>query len=430
VTDVAENDLALTAQTRLVLRPLSVTVRGPGELLVGDLSRGEFVVLPEIAGTVLQALREGGTLGQVAASLRTSLGEDIDVLDFATALLDLGFVAAVDDVEIASLPGTLYTGGRIAAAAVRFLRPLFTPPAWVCYAALLLIDLIMLAGVPSLRPHAAELYFLRNPLLSLACVTATTTVAAGCHELAHWLAARNEGVPARVTISRRGFFLVYQTDLTALRTIPRRRRLGPLLAGLACDTVLLSLFVLPRAGAAAGWWRLTGTLAGYLAAVSVGLGTVMLFQVLVFMRTDLYAVLALGFDCLNLTEVSRLMVRAWVRPLTDAQRAELDAADPNDLRVARWYRVLLAAGIVAGAGYFVAIFIPAAWRIITWIVLGLAHHPPETVAFWEALAAGAILLFPVTAPLVLFVREHHRLPHATRRTALDCLYGCRSGMPS
>jgi putative peptide zinc metalloprotease protein len=281
-----------------------------------------------------------------------------------------------------------------------------------------------------LRPHAAELYFLRNPLLSLACVTATTTVAAGCHELAHWLAARNEGVPTRVTISRRGFFLVYQTDLTALRTIPRRRRLGPLLAGLACDTVLLSLFVLPRAGAAAGWWRLTGTLAGYLAAVSVGLGTVMLFQVLVFMRTDLYAVLALGFDCLNLTEVSRLMVRAWVRPLTDAQRAELDAADPNDLRVARWYRVLLAAGIVAGAGYFVAIFIPAAWRIITWIALGLAHHPPVTVAFWEALAAGAILLFPVTAPLVLFVREHHRLPHATRRTALDCLYGCRSGMPS
>jgi putative peptide zinc metalloprotease protein len=403
---VPETGPVLTAQTRLDLRPLSVTARGPGELLVGVLSRGEFVVLPEIAGDVLSALREDVTLGEAADSLRTSLGEDVDVVDFATALLDLGFVAAVDGVAVGDAAENLYTGGPVADVALRFLRPLFSVPAWICYAVLLLTDVTLLLAVGSLRPHAAELYFLHNPMLSLACVVATTTVTACFHELAHFLGARHEGVPARVTISRRGYVMVLQTDLTALRAVPRRRRFGPLLAGLACDTVILSLLVVSRAGAIAGWWHLPATFAGYLAAVSVGLGTIMLTQVLVFLRTDLYAVLALGFDCLNLTAVARLMVRAWVRPLNDAQRAELAAADPNDLRVARWYRILLAAGIIVGVGYFAYFFIPAAWRVLSWLGTGLADHSPATFPFWEALGCGAVLLFPVATPLVLFIREH------------------------
>jgi putative peptide zinc metalloprotease protein len=132
----------------------------------------------------------------------------------------------------------------------------------------------------------------------------------------------------------------------------------------------------------------------------------MLFQILVFLRTDLYAVLALGYDCLNLTSVARLMVRAWIRPLTDAQKAELAAADPNDLKVARWYRILLAAGIVAGAAYLVTVAIPAVWRLISWIADQLTRKSPTTFSFWESLAAGALLLVLYVIPLVLAVREH------------------------
>ncbi len=407
---MADGDVVeLTGESRIVLRPLSVTVRRPGELLVGDLSQGEFVVLPEIAGAVIDAIREHRTLAQAEAALLATLGEEIDVVDFAGSLLDLDFVASVNAVELgASDRRTLYTGGRIAAAVLQVLRPFFSLPAFVCYALLFVTDVVLLLGaVPSLRLHSSELFFLHDPMLSLAAVGATLLVSGACHELAHWFGARNEDVPSRIEVSRRGFIMVMQTDLSLLRTVPRRRRFAALMAGPAWDTVVLSALVLPRAAAAAGWWHPPVVFAGYLAAVTVGLATAMTFQLMVFARTDLYAVLAFGYDCLNLTRVSRLMLRAWFRPLNAELRAELDNADPNDLRVARWYRVLLGVGIVAGTGYLFDIAIPAAWRIIRWVWAGLAHHSPAGFAFWEALVSGVVLLLPdVVIPLVLAVRDH------------------------
>jgi hypothetical protein len=91
-----------------------------------------------------------------------------------------------------------------------------------------------------LRPHVTQLFFLPNPVLSVALLAAIGMPLAMTHELAHWLGARINGVLARITISRGYYMLVAQTDLSALWAVPRRRRFPPLLAGIAWDTVRLS----------------------------------------------------------------------------------------------------------------------------------------------------------------------------------------------
>jgi putative peptide zinc metalloprotease protein len=106
-----------------------------------------------------------------------------------------------------------------------------------------------------LRPHVTQLFFLPNPVLSVALLAAIGMPLAMTHELAHWLGARINGVPARITISRGYYMLVAQTDLSALWAVPRRRRFPPLLAGIAWDTVRLSGLIAARAAQLAGWWH-------------------------------------------------------------------------------------------------------------------------------------------------------------------------------
>ena len=86
-----------------------------------------------------------------------------------------------------------------------------------------------------------------------------------------------------------------------------------------------------RAAALAGWWN-PGALGGRLiAALIVTHVLAISWQFFVFPRTDVYAVLAVGLGCLNLTRISRLRMARRYRRLTPAESAELAAAGPRDL---------------------------------------------------------------------------------------------------
>ena len=94
---------ALGGASHVLLRPLSITVSEDDSFMVGDLARGEFIQVPPIAVTVINALRSGQAVADVAAEARRAAGQDVDVIEFVETLVDCGFVAAVDGVPV---PGT------------------------------------------------------------------------------------------------------------------------------------------------------------------------------------------------------------------------------------------------------------------------------------------------------------------------------------
>ncbi len=383
--------------TEVELPELTITREGD-EYLVGDLARGEFIAVPQVAVAVIDELRAGHTVAQAAAAVGAATGVEVDVADFAAQLVQLGF-ASVKGSD-AEPPGPrLGLGGRAGAVAARLARPLYSWPAFACYALLLAACLAVLAAVPGLRPRYHQLFFLQNPVASFVLLSLLWMPLGAVHELAHWLGARVQGLPARISVSRRYYELVLQTDLSALWSVPRRRRFGPLLAGLATDTIALAVLTAARAAQLGGWWRPPGPLTRLTAALIVAQLLSIGWQFVVFMRTDLYAVLVTGLGCQNLTRVSRLRAASRYRRLTAAESAELAGASQADLSTARWYWLVQAAGLAIVVASFFRYLLPFAVYIIRWTGKGLTANSPASLAFWQVAVCGCVILVPLALPL-------------------------------
>jgi putative peptide zinc metalloprotease protein len=403
----------LTAGSRVELHPLSMRPDGSG-FMVGNLARGEFIVVPAIAVVIIDALRCGQTLAEVADHARDHAGTDIDVADFIGTLRDLGFVASIDGVPMAADGPELTYGGRLGAVAARLSRPLYSASAWAAYGLLFVGTLVLLTGIAWFRPRYGQFFFLPSPVLSLAVLTIVGIPLGMLHELAHWLGARVEGVPARITISRRYYLLVLQTDLSALWALPRRRRFSALLAGIAFDTVVLAALLCGRAAQYLGWWHPQPALARLLAALVLLQVLSISFQFVVFLRTDLYAVLITGLGYLNLTRVSRLQMASRYRRLNESEQRELASADPRDMAAAHWYGWVQVAGAAITAFYFAAFFAPAGIQLVRWVITGLTTTPATSLRFWSVLISGWVAALPIIIPPLTYMRDRRQGKSAAR----------------
>ena len=407
---------AIGAASTLVFRPLSVVRQGE-DYLVGDLERGDYIALPEIGVTVMELLRSGRTVGQAAERASAAAGTEVDVADFAQALCAQGFAepAPPGPASPGSAPagvGSATPGGQEVTRS-RWAAVLFGPFGWAVFGLLAAASVAIYAARPRLFPHSSDPFFLSSPVRSVVAATIIMLLLGFGHEICHLLAARAEGVPARITVSRRLYLLVLETDLTRLWSIPRRRRYAPLMVGIALDLFVLFATQVALLGQSCGWWLLPAAAARALAALSYLQVAVIIPQFFVFLRTDIYAVLATATGCLNLWRVTRLTVRARLRLATAAQREELTRARPHDLAVARWFGWVYAAGMILATWFFFLYFLPVTIRLLTSMAHALAGADIRHAAFWEALAFGLLLLSSRAMTLWVFIRDLTRRRRAT-----------------
>jgi putative peptide zinc metalloprotease protein len=315
----------LTGTSRLELVDLSI-IEQDGGFIVGDSTRGDFVQMPSIGVTVIERLRAGASIAEVTATFREIASSeaapsgDVDVLDFAKALLELGFVAAVDGAVIADTGSDQPERRWLTGPRPEKIRWLFGRVAWSVYSLLFAGCIAIEIAAPSYRPHGSDFFFLNDPLASVAILTLISFAVVGGHECFHWLAGCAQGVGARFAISRRLYFLVFETDLTQLWSVPRRRHYGPLLAGMASDTIVLSVTIAIRMLAASGAVSIPPAATRLLGAVAVLVTTNLVWQFCVFLRNDLYLVLSTLLGCVNLWRVAMLTVKRTLWHLTPASK--------------------------------------------------------------------------------------------------------------
>ena len=211
-------------------------------------------------------------------------------------------------------------------------------------------------------------------------------VLAGVHELAHVVAAADLGVPARLRITRRLYFLTFETNLTGLWAVPPRQRVGPLMAGMGFDAIVLCGVVSMRA-VGVGPDR-------FLAAVALVEVSAIVGQFFVFLRTDVYAVMTALLGCTNLAQTTRLLLRRRLWRMSPAHERVLASAPARDVAVARWYRYVHVAGMAVAAWFFVVFFVPSTWHLLTWMDASLTSARTSTGSFIEALMLGVLLLSP------------------------------------
>jgi putative peptide zinc metalloprotease protein len=384
----------------------SITVVDDGEdVLVGNPATGVFVAVPPVGGVVIRALQRGADPAEAAAEAERFVGEPVDVAEFLAGLAEAGVMPNDDEAASARPSARIQQRGWLAGPEPRLVQWLFGRVAWTGYAAAAVFSLACLIARPQLRPSPQDAFVLPdNAGLALLVWLPLSYLRAALHEAWHWLAARALGLTARFGVDRRLYFLVFETDLSQLWTVPRRQRYGPQLAGLAIDSVqLAALLALSLTG-----WLDPASLSGRVIAAWVLLLVFsMLWQCMLFLRTDLYGVLVTATGCRNLWEVKSLLLRRAFGRLDADGAAQLAAAHPRDLVVGRWFRWLYLAGLGIAAGYLAAVFVPVQLTLIGWAADELRAGPLQP-RFWTTLVLCVVIYLPLALVAWLWLTGRRR----------------------
>ncbi|MGN9913911.1 hypothetical protein ACTMTJ_40895 [Phytohabitans sp. LJ34] len=370
--------IALTDQARVELHSLAIGPEDDGVQEVGRPETGVFIALPAEGIRLLSWLDSGFTLGEVRRRFTAIYGVAPELDEFVTGLLDCGFVKAVDGT--ATSPAAAESAGRgwrlLASLPQHRVAWILAPPMRLLYAGVWLAVPVLFVLRPDLIPHAANALLDLQASLNLLLLVLLVWVMLFLHELAHMLAARARGCVASLSISRRLYFLVAQTDMSGIRAVPRRERYAPYLAGMTFDlAVLLACTALRMAGVGGG----VPTVIAYIVGAQIA------YQFAIFLRTDLYFVLTNWLRTGNLTQdVQAILNDRWRRSRGKA-RLDLSGIPARERRIARLYLPFYVLGIAAAIANLVFYVLPVLAGLVMRAVSGLLGHD-GVLSRWDGIA--------------------------------------------
>jgi hypothetical protein len=375
---------------RLEFHPLTFVEEHDG-ITVGRPDAESYATLPEDGAALLRRLSEGMPVPEAADWYRTEFGEAIDMEDFVAALHELRFIR--EDGESPVVQGE-----------VRFQRlgrAVFSPVAWAAYAALVAAALAVLAFMPALRPHADHVFFTSSLVAVQVVLTLSQVPAILLHESFHVLAGRRLGLPSRLSIGRRLYFLVVQTALDGLLSVPRRKRYLPFLAGMLADVLLFSLLTVVAALAGPNLVGRLGLAVAYMIVLRLA------WQFYVFLRTDLYFVFTTMLGCTNLHEATTAHLRGKFAWLPGVRKSTSDDQDwsPRDRRVAPWFALVTVAGVAFLLGTLVVAIVPVVVGFVVRTWTALARGTSGGAGFWDSAVSVLLIVIQVVLLVVVSLRD-------------------------
>jgi hypothetical protein len=200
------------------------------------------------------------------------------------------------------------------------------------------------------------------------------------HEGFHALAARRRGLPSTLGIGRRFYYLVAETRLNSLYSVPRGQRYLPFFAGALIDAVgVCALTLLSAAGRHSG---APAWLSGLALAFAFSGVLRLAWQCLFYLETDFYFVINTAARCDDLHGAAKHRIRSWLRSgLGRAPKPDAPTDDDwseHDRAAARWYAPLMVAGYAFSLGMLIFVAIPTAVRFWTTVVHRLDGSQPRT----------------------------------------------------
>jgi putative peptide zinc metalloprotease protein len=383
----------------------------PDLAVVGRPALGEFVELPSLAADAIRLLDAGLAVAEVARRLQDEQNVELDVAELAEALIELGFVAAIDGRPLPD-PADDVPGSHLPRLRPEHVRWMLGWPPVALWLATLTAATLTWWRQPDLLMAPSDFFWTGYVGLAVLVNTAMFSVSLSVHELLHLATARAYGAQSRISLSTRLHHLVIQTDVTAAWAAPRAARYRVYLAGLAWDSLLIgtSTLLVAYAGLPALADRL-------LAALSLVVLLSMLLQTRVYLRTDLYYVLMEWLRGRRLVEDGWAFVRHLARRLrrrsSQDPTADMSARERRGVRI---YAVAMAGGVAVALISFVAyglpILIEGVIRAVTNLIDGLHDGEPLRV-----LDSTAIILVEGGIQVVFLVTFHRRHRHWFRRGA-------------
>jgi hypothetical protein len=365
----------------LSLHPLTFLEDGD-EVVIGRRDIDSYAYFPPDGAALVRRLGEGRPPAEVAAWYRETYGEAVDIDEIVATLRELGFVRDVDAPPAVERPLRWQGVGRA----------LFSPLAMALYATAIVAAAVACLRDPGLLPAAGHVRFTDSLLIAGLTLFFGQIALTLVHESFHVLAGRRLGLNTSVRISRRLYYVVFETRLDGLVSVPRRQRYLVILAGLLADVLVVCALI----GVAA---TTSGTAHGLCLALAFTTLPRIMWQFFFYLRTDVYylATTALGLDDLDGAARQRL------REL--ARRAPSDRSfSERDRRAAGWYAPLMVAGYALSVTMLVLVVVPLAAHFFGPALRWLSGEPAGSQVLGSAVLLG-ITLFELSLAFAVALRE-------------------------
>jgi len=375
----------------LPLHPLVYLEEGE-EVTVGRVDIDSYAVFPADGAELLRSLADGVPPREVARCYEAANGEGIDMLDLLSTLDELGFVrAASDPAPVIGTPPVRWQ---------RLGQVLFSRPALACYLLVAVLGTVETIRVPQLAPRPSDLFFTSYFTLIELTLYLGQIVFLLVHEGFHALAGRRLGVSSKLSVSHRLMFVVLETSLDGLVTVPRRKRYLPILAGMLADVLVAAVLTLVA--------DLTRNADGALSfgsrlCLALAYSTLLrlAWQALLYLRTDVYVLLSTFLHCHDLHGTASGLLRNAVRRVLGRPLMDESAWHPSDRRAARWYVWLMLAGYALTIVLFAEVAVPVGYRFIAGVFDRFTGHaqlgPLLDSVLLLALTVGQLLAAGVVA---------------------------------
>jgi hypothetical protein len=390
----------LTLDTCLSLFPTEIR-KDKKHYIVEDKASGEFYEMPEVCIDAIQLINNGKQLWEIELHLKEKYPkEDVDLIDFAEQLLELQLVAEIDGVKVElsekakeSL-GFLWLSPRIG-------KIFFNKFSNFVYAVLFIGNILLFMAKPSLFPNYKDLFIFDYMLLNIPAWMLLTIILVFIHEFGHILAMRAQNLPTKMEVGHRLFLVVLETDMSSVWKLPSKDRNVLYLGGLCFDTLILSLALIFQLIFANG----SKVFLSIMSVVVLDTFIRMVYQLCIYMKTDLYYVFENVSGCYNLMENAQQMIRNWLPFRPSVSKSEVVFAEER--KTVFLYSIFYFVGVFLTMGLFVIYYIPQvlfAWKM----VLPGFSEGSTSIPFWDALLFSMQILIGLLLLLYSWRKKYIR----------------------
>ena len=397
-----------TRSSSVILNQITYQADGQ-DVIAGRVDTGVFVAIPAEAREILDLLGTGLNIGQVSDTFHTKYGETPDLEDFLTLLEGKGLISLAGEnstTVVAPSPQKQQLTYHFSNFPQSVARLLFGKPAIIIYGIVIAAAIFETIAHPSIWPGVSDLYFPSDRALTWGLVVLAAYFSLFLHELAHLIAARAHGINSRLGVGHRLWFLVAETDLTGLWSIPPNQRYLPFVAGMIFDAVLCAGIVSVLLAHMHGALALSALSLRFLRAFFFTLLMRLVWEFFLYLRTDIYYVIANAFKCRNLLGDTEVFLRNQAaRVFPSIRKVSQQGIPPQELRVIRIYSIIWILGRAWAFTILVTVTIPLlvhyTYDLRNVFVAGYSSSPSN---FIDSLVLFMSFFVPLTIGGVLWIQ--------------------------
>jgi len=401
----------------VMVRPF--THRRDGETVtIADTERQVFLAIPAEGLDILQSLTDGNTVAETVRRYEERYDETPDIDDFLDAMRAEGFIVDAprsgDAAEEHHHQHARYTWD-MDRLRPEVARKLLSAPVLIVLGLVCVVGFVVQFADPKTIPTPTALLF---PVHFAALTWATlfcALIGVALHELAHVVAARAAGVPARIGIGNQLYVLVAQTDMTGIWMASKRHRYLAFMIGSLVDLASYSILITVLWAGRHTSFHLPRDADLLISAILLTYGTRVVWQWFVFLRTDGYYVVATALNCKSLlTDTEDYLYNKMAALRRVPQRVDQSDIPAREMRIVRVFAWVWVIGRFFAIGTFAVAGLPLLWGYLYQVIL-LVTGQHSAFGSFDAVTVVLVGFAIDGGGLVMWLRSMYRRGRERRR---------------